>query len=758
MTLKSNILLFSFLALMGLITSVIILQMHKSTNDRLFHATTLLDGIRHSTDKIVIETQDDQPDIAAIKKTIAEIPGISRQLQNILPATNQSSTLIDLGVSFIRIGRVVEESFPGEILEKPLSEQIRNETGRIEEAVETLLDLSRQEIGRLQARADSMLVVLFLVLFSYIAGVVFFLFRMVIQPVLKLSRQVKEVAESNRMSIVSSYKNDEIGELAQEFNQLISKRRQAEDELILEVTEHKRTVQELRYSQSLLTNIFENSLPMCITNLNYEVINANGPYYSVFGEYAVTAEKKRCYETRPGEFCHTEMCPLTQIIAGAENISLESIKPDHEGTDRYFIITAKPFLDSDGELAGIVETFQDITKRKIAEKQKLEMEKQIQHVQKLESLGVLAGGIAHDFNNLLAAILGNADLSLYQLPKANPVRSNIQAIVKASLRASELCKQMLAYSGKGKFVVQSVDLNEVVQEMGDILEISRSKKAVLKYNLSENLPRVQADITQIRQIVMNLITNASEAIGDKEGVIILSTGAMTCDHNYLNESYLNESLPGGLYTYLEVSDNGCGMDKETIAKIFDPFFSTKFTGRGLGMAATLGIMRGHGGSIKVYSEPGKGTSIKILFPAAEDQASGMVQETPEFLPQWQGRGTILIIDDEEYVRSVGEKILNAFGFKVLLASGGREGIELFSEHSPEISCILLDLTMPQMDGEETFRELRKIQKDVKVVISSGYNQQETIQRFAGKGLAGFVQKPYQIEGLMTELKKVIDGS
>jgi PAS domain S-box-containing protein len=405
----------------------------------------------------------------------------------------------------------------------------------------------------------------------------------------------------------------------------------------------------------------------------------------------------------------------------------------------------------------------DITDRKRMEEEKRELERQVQHAQKLESLGVLAGGIAHDFNNLLTTILGNADLALVTLSPMSPARGNILEIEKAARRAADLSRQMLAYSGKGRFVVDPIDARELVEEMAHLLEISISKKAVLKYNFAENVPTFNGDVTQIRQIIMNLITNASEAIGDKSGVIALSTGAMDCDRAYLDDvnevlrAGLDEPLSEGIYTYIEVADTGCGMDAGTIERVFDPFFTTKFTGRGLGMSAVLGIVRGHKGGIKIYSEVGKGTTFKVLFPANELTDSDFAARKTEVVEDndWRGKGTVLIADDEETVCAVGKQMLEHIGFSVLTAPDGREALKLFREHTDEIVCVLLDLTMPHLDGEETFREMRRLHPGVTVILCSGYNEMDATQRFAGKGLAGFIQKPYNMVALKEKLVDVL---
>ncbi|MCP4375595.1 MAG: response regulator [bacterium] len=424
--------------------------------------------------------------------------------------------------------------------------------------------------------------------------------------------------------------------------------------------------------------------------------------------------------------------------------------------------------DANGKPVKLVGTIQDVTDRKRSENERLSLERQVQHAQKLESLGVLAGGIAHDFNNLLMVILGNADLAMDELGPYAPARENIDEILQASKRAAELAKQMLAYSGKGRFIIEPINLNGFVEEMAHLLEVSISKKAVLKYNFADNLPTFDGDATQIRQIIMNLITNASEAIGDKSGVIALSTGAMECDRAYLNSinetllASMDKPLSEGLYTYIEVADTGCGMTAETMAKIFDPFFTTKFTGRGLGMAAVMGIVRGHGGGIKIYSELRRGTTFKILFPTTESPENSIATQKHDTAETdaWRGQGAILIADDEETVCAVGKQMLERMGFDVLLVSDGREAVSTFKANTSEISCILLDLTMPHMDGEEAFRELRRIKPDVAVILCSGYNEQDATQRFAGKGLAGFLQKPYSMAELRAKLMQVFpnDGN
>jgi signal transduction histidine kinase len=425
-----------------------------------------------------------------------------------------------------------------------------------------------------------------------------------------------------------------------------------------------------------------------------------------------------------------------------------------EGAVRWQEWTGRVLFGEGGDPAEFQSLGRDVTERKLAEEEQRRLEAQLQHAQKLESLGVLAGGIAHDFNNLLMGVLGNADLGLATMAPETPGRHYLQKIETAAMRAAELTNQMLAYSGKGRFLVERIQFNRVVEEMVHLLRTVISKKATLKFDFTQNLPTIEADASQIRQVVMNLITNASEAIGDTSGVIGLSTGVLEADSRYLSETYLDDELPEKEYVYLEVSDTGSGMDQETRQKIFDPFFTTKFTGRGLGLAAVLGIVRGHKGAIKVYSEPGRGTSFKVLFPRSENTPVAR-EEEPKRAAAARPGTTILIVDDDESVLNVAKRMLQKSGYIVLTAVDGRRGVELYRQHAGEIDLVLLDMTMPQMGGEEAFGELRRIRSDVRVILSSGYSEQDATNRFAGKGLAGFIQKPYRSAELLVKVREVL---
>jgi len=407
-----------------------------------------------------------------------------------------------------------------------------------------------------------------------------------------------------------------------------------------------------------------------------------------------------------------------------------------------------------GERSGTICFGTDITEKKKQEEQRLALERKLLDAQKLESLGVLAGGIAHDFNNLLAAILGNANLAALHVRGKEPTEGYMRNIEKASLRAADLCKQMLAYSGRGRFLSQHMDLNEVVRETVDLLEVSITKKASLRVEFRPDLPAVHGDPAQIRQVVMNLVINASEAIGEHSGLIRVRTGTMQADAEFFKEANAAPNLPAGEYVFVEVSDTGSGMSPETLAKIFDPFFTTKFTGRGLGLAAVQGIVRSHNGVLKVTSEVSKGTAFKFLLPIAQEQPQPEEAPMPADLEPWRGQGTILVVDDDPTVRAVTSRLVEASGFQVLQAVDGRHGVQVFAENREEIRAVVLDMAMPNLDGKEAFEEMRRLQPDVKVLLISGFGENFTADSFNGSRPCGFLQKPFMPEQLNLKLKSI----
>jgi signal transduction histidine kinase len=382
------------------------------------------------------------------------------------------------------------------------------------------------------------------------------------------------------------------------------------------------------------------------------------------------------------------------------------------------------------------------------------MEDRLRQIQKLESLGVLAGGIAHDFNNLLTVTLGHTELALEEVPTDSPAHLHLQRIFKSTQSAAELSRRMLAYSGRQPLALEPQSLSGLVEKASRMLEVSISRKARLRYWLAEDLPPVLGDATQMTQALLNLVLNASEAIGEQEGTITLITRTLHCDRSSLDAVQMDRFLPEGLYVCLEVSDTGCGMDRQTIAKAFDPFFTTKFVGRGLGLAVVQGIVRGHKGAIVVESEPGKGATFRLLLPPAQVPLRTEEPQVPA--PRVSGAGgTVLLAEDEEVVREMGTLFLNRLGFSVLAAADGRQAVELFKAHRQEIVCAMLDLIMPLMDGEEALRQLRRLQSDLRVIICTGYDEQRVSSQLKGLGAVTVLQKPYQMSDLSDKLQALL---
>lgn len=411
------------------------------------------------------------------------------------------------------------------------------------------------------------------------------------------------------------------------------------------------------------------------------------------------------------------------------------------------------YQDTSNPEGGCINISLDITEHFLAQQKQRELESQMQHTQKLESLGVMAGGIAHDFNNLLTGILGNAELALLDLPPKAPQEEFLHGICDAAIKAADLCKQMLAYAGKGRYLVEPVDLNNLIEGISNLLYVSISKKVQLSRELSEDLCIVEADPAQLQQVIVNLVTNAAEAIGEEAGAITLSTRRQTLSEDDLSQMAMDHPITPGEYVVLEVKDSGGGIDEETRERIFDPFFTTKFTGRGLGLAAVQGIVRGHHGAVAIDSTLGEGTSFMLCLPAVTHQQHE--EELESHTPAAPKSNLALLIDDEDYVLQVAQVMLEREGFKVLTARNGFSGLDLARKHLEDISLVILDLTMPDMSGEETYLKLRELRADLPVLLCSGYHESELSQRFADMGFAGFLQKPFRQKTLRGRIEAAL---
>jgi PAS domain S-box-containing protein len=420
------------------------------------------------------------------------------------------------------------------------------------------------------------------------------------------------------------------------------------------------------------------------------------------------------------------------------------------------LVTVAPIRTTGGILQGFRWLCQDIVERKRAEAERHLLDTKLQGTQRLESLTVLAGGVAHDFNNLLTSILGNVDMALAWLPATSSARGHLDAIVVAARRAADLSNQLLAFSGKGKFVVEPVHLQQFILETQPLLETVVSSRCHIEYDLSPAAV-IEADVTQLRQIVTNLILNAAEATGDHGGTIGLRVGALECDRSDLATFLLGQDLPAGPYAVLEVADTGCGMTRETQVRIFEPFFSTKHGGRGLGLAAVLGIVRSHGGALDVASTPGRGTTIRVFFPMTHSSPVAPTPQPPTAAPT-NGSGTVLVVDDDASIRTLAKSILDSAGFTVLTAVDGVDAVAVFRHHVGEIRAILLDLTMPRMCGVEALRHLRQLDSEVSVILNSGFSELECLGPIAEDRRTRFLQKPYGKADLLGVLHTALEAA
>jgi len=416
--------------------------------------------------------------------------------------------------------------------------------------------------------------------------------------------------------------------------------------------------------------------------------------------------------------------------------------------ERSFSIAIDPLADSGKELRGAVAIVTDITERKL-------LDQRLRHSQKLESIGLLAGGVAHDFNNLLMGILGNASLALDSLKDTHRTGRLLQDVVRASERAAELTRQLLAYAGKGRFVAGPVDLSKLVDDLVPLIRSSIPRKVELTLKLAPNPPAIYADKTQLEQLAMNLIINAGEAIQGDAGSVTVTTAVRQVTIAEMS-AFLTDHQKDGEYVALEVRDTGSGMDEETLKRIFDPFFTTKFLGRGMGLSAALGIVRGHKGALKVTSVPGHGTVFEVLFPVF--RAAPVQPQPTASTTLAQGSGTVLVVDDEPIVRTFLQQALTRAGYEVLLAENGAEALSILSRNVSRISLVLLDLVMPVMSGEEALPHLLTMKPGLLVIVSSGQSQQECSRRLGEPRIAGFLQKPYHSATLSAKVREVMGAA
>jgi PAS domain S-box-containing protein len=410
---------------------------------------------------------------------------------------------------------------------------------------------------------------------------------------------------------------------------------------------------------------------------------------------------------------------------------------------------------ADGGIRFVAVT-RDVTERRRQEQERRSLEQRMAQTQKLESLGVMAGGIAHDFNNLLTPILGDASLALMDLPEDSPIRTRLQRIQKAAQRAASLTNQMLSYAGTGPLLVEAVDLTSLVEETGRLLESAVSGRAAMRFELTADTPPVDGDPAQLTQVVMNLITNAADALAGREGRVAIRTGTTLLDREAIDRLLLGDSLPSGSYVYVEVEDDGPGMSEEVRARIFDPFYTTKFAGRGLGLAAVLGIVRRHRGAIHIETAPGSGTRFRVLFPAST--RAHTAPAASDDLCDWTAEGEVLVVDDDEAVRELAGEVLRRVSLRPLCAADAREGLDLLERHASGIRAVLLDRTMPGAGGEEMLATLRRLCPHVPVFLMSGYSRERATDPALEETIAGFIKKPFLPKDLLRALRAALEAT
>jgi PAS domain S-box-containing protein len=411
--------------------------------------------------------------------------------------------------------------------------------------------------------------------------------------------------------------------------------------------------------------------------------------------------------------------------------------------------------DASGAPAYLCGSVREVTQIARLEESLSMLERKFQEGQKMAGLGLLASGIAHDFNNLMTVVLGNAEFALLECHGLDDT-GVLDEIRRTALRAAELATQMLVYTGKTTMVVSSISLSKVVQEMGALLDVSISKKVKIEYCLKENIPLIRGDVSQIRQVAMNLITNASEAIGDRTGVIAVSTQEVYLRPGDLKDAFPAGISPEGFYVRLEVSDTGCGMDGITRQQIFDPQFTTKVSGRGLGLASLLNAVERHHGAVEVESKAGSGTVFRIYFPVEMKDHHDEVNEEEEAEDSWRGYGMALVADDENAVLDVAGALLDRLGFRVLKASDGMKAVDVYTEYGGEITFLLMDINMPGLNGVEAVQRIRHINPKVPVLFMSGYPREDIMARFGQMPHTGFIKKPFRNNGLVQAIRSVIE--
>lgn len=599
------------------------------------------------------------------------------------------------------------------------------------------------------------------ILFCLTAVFIYFLMmRYISKPIINLAQLATKIAGGEYGAQLPVVAHDEVGMLNETINamsnEVLAKTRDlgvANLELKYELDERLKAEESLRVSESKFRTLVENSFDVIFVLDEFGCFQFVSPSWHLhFGFPAdVVIGQKITSFVHPDDI---ENCSsyLNNVMESGMPAACLPYRVRHQnGTWRFFVTNGTMHIDSDGNKL-YIGIGRDITDERRLEEERMNLERQFLQAQKLESLGLMASGIAHDFNNLLAVIIGNLELSMVKGNSAGINMSNIEKAMQASKSAADITQKMLAYTGKGIIERKPININSFVTKNIDLFRTVVPRTIAFDTDLSDISPMVFADSGQLQQVIMNLITNAAEAIGSSPGNIKISTGVEDFDERILSKNKLDNDPPPGTFSYFEITDSGCGMDSETQLRIFEPFYTTKFTGRGLGMSSVMGIIKAHNGAILLYSEPDFGSTFKILLPFYSGECITDTQLTEASL-QYDAPITALVVDDEELVREVCCEYLDSLGIKVIDADDGFSAIEKYKQHADEVTFVMLDLTMPKMDGIATFKELRRINPNVKVIISSGHATEVVAKLFSGEMPDGFIQKPFQLDNLLNKINE-----
>ncbi len=577
--------------------------------------------------------------------------------------------------------------------------------------------------------------------------------RRITQPILGVAAAADRVARGDFDAVAPVLTRDEVGVLARAFNDMTRRLRELYDDLSEQIGATGRAYRALEESQQLLQASVDNTVNLFVAlDRDGRFLLVNRRLEDLFGVRR-DEMRGRTSAALPRDLAEVVDALAREALAGTPARPVErDAQLRVGGVPHHYHLLAFPLTHGGRRPFGAGIVGVDLTERVKAEEEHRRLETGVQQAQKLESLGLLAGGIAHDFNNILTAIVGGAAMAADALDPQHPARTDLEQVITAAERAAKLTRQMLAYAGRASFAVETFDLDAVIREMAELIQVSVAKTVRLAHEPAPGLPPIRADRTQVSQIVLNLVTNAAEASTAAGGTVVVRTRARAAAE-LAHGQFRFAPADAAQYVELSVDDNGAGMSAETMEKMFDPFYSTKGTGRGLGLAAVLGIVRQSGGALRVTSTPGRGSTFTVLFPAVAGQ-TGSAAPAPATAEPREASGTVLLVDDEDLLRTTTRRALERAGYRVLEAANGREAVEIFQRESPRLAAIVLDVTMPVMGGAEAFRQMRVHGPPVPVMVSSGYDEQDTAAAFAGEAVE-FLQKPYKPSQLLTRLRDLV---